>query len=119
MRALQLGALKMADMRSAVAQLLGLLVTRLGARAFEDLGVLQAGGGEARAPVWEGYVRLVKIVVDLALPGLLDLPRPHLECLRRREGDLRKRFAKWLPTWAGKDSAAGGFAAQLLKDIGP
>ena len=118
MRALQLAALKVADMRPAVAQLLSLVTGRLGGGAFEPLGVLQAGGGEARAPVWEGYVRLVKIIVDLALPALPELPPAHLQCLLQREGDLRKRFAKWLPTWQGRDSAQGRAAAEVLRVIG-
>jgi len=107
MLALQLAAAKLPDLRTTVAELLGRILRGLGGGAFEPLGVLEAGGGEALAPVWEGFVRLTKTIVELALPLLTELPPKHLVCLLKRETDLKKRFAAW--------AAKNGFALPSLE----
>jgi len=113
MLALTLGA-KIPDLRASVAELLGRMVRTLGGGAFEPLEVLEAGGGESAAPVWEGFVRLTKTIVDLALPLLIELPKKHLVCLMKREGDLKKRFAAWAAKPASGEK--GKQALAVLKE---
>ena len=89
MRVLVLTVQAHAATRAGLAELLTLLLRRCGASVFE------AAAPAAGAPVWEGFVMLVKGLVPLSLPLAALLDEPLLAALVAREANLAQRLRTW------------------------
>jgi hypothetical protein len=100
------------DSRGGVLGMLGNLLKRLGGAAvFEPLVPAvtkwSSEGASGAAPVWDGFVRVLKAALPISFMLLAQLPEGHLRALltAKNEGVLRDRFKSWFATWPGRDGA--------------
>lgn len=128
MRCMLLAAQRYKDLHGfLIGQFTGLLVRTPMPALFEALDpqlsewATDATKDEA-APMWDGFIKFIKLCQPLSLVLITYLPKDYLHLLlvtagAKRESGLRDKFKTWFNAWPQRLSPQATHARQVLEEV--
>jgi hypothetical protein len=113
------------DVKGILVGLLTTLVSNAGEKAFEAPSLIQAWGAPdgnvASAPIWDGFLHVVRRLQPLSFMLLTALPQGPFNVLLScvRETPLVERFQGWYAVWAQRTSNIPTYIREAMAALKP